>query len=819
MMRQPARRGKLLDSQRMKTLSHCFLIGLTLVSTESAAISAVQVRSKASDASPVGAAPAPEGLAAIAPAVEEAIEAEKAPGAVVLVGHQGQVVYFRAFGYRALVPQKLPMTETTVFDLASLTKVVATTTAVMQLVEQGKIRLEQPVADYWPEFKANGKGEITVRELMTHYSGFGPDLDLKPQWSGYDTAMKMIIAESPVVLPGTRFIYSDINYETLGELVRRVSGEPLDIYCSRHIFGPLGMRDTMFKPPASLRDRIAPTQYHEAATGKILWGEVHDPTARNMGGVAGHAGLFSTAADLSVFAQMLLNGGTWQGARILSPESVDKMTTAETPFGKMAVRGLGWDIDSPYSSNRGDLFPVGSFGHTGFTGTSMWIDPFSQTYVILLSNAVHPAGEGNVIALRAQVSNIVASAYARVPPAEDVAKRLSSTGYYELMYSYREEPTRNGKVQTGVDVLEAEQFRMLAGRRVGLITNHSGCDAAGRRTIDLLHRAQGVKLKAIFSPEHGLSGNADERVPSTTDPDTDLPVYSLYGETERPTDRMLEGLDALVFDIQDVGVRFYTYITTLGYSMEAAARKGLAFYVLDRPNPISGIPVEGPVLDRDLLSFVAYFPLPVRHGMTVGELAQMFNAENHLGAKLQVIKMKDWRRADWYDETGLPWINPSPNLRNLVEVTLYPGVAMVEGANVSVGRGTDTPFEVLGAPWIDAKKLAKYLNGRKIQGVRFLPIDFTPRDNRFAGKVCRGIQINLLDREALDAPEMGVEIAAALYTLFPKDFQLGDTLSLVGSRAVLDAIKRNEDPRRIAYHWEQDALSSFRRTRARYLLY
>jgi len=748
-----------------------------------------------------------------------AIREGKAPGAVVLVGHQGQVVYLKAFGCRALVPHKLPMTESTLFDLASLTKVVATTTAAMQLVEQGKIRLEQPVADYWPEFKANGKEQITVRELMTHYSGLRPDLDLKPAWSGYDTAMKMIVAESPIVPPGTRFIYSDINYEALGELVRRVSGEPLDVYCARHIFGPLGMRDTLFRPPASLRDRIAPTQYQNGTKDKMLWGEVHDPTAYNMGGVAGHAGVFSTASDLSVFIQMLLNGGTWQGARILSPPSVDKMTTAETPFGKMAVRGLGWDIDSPYSSNRGDLFPIGSFGHTGFTGTSIWIDPFSQTYVILLSNSVHPAGQGNVIPLRAQVANIVAAVYARVPAAEEVAKRLSSTGYYELMYSYREEPMRNGKVQAGVDVLEGEQFARLAGLRLGLITNHSGCDAAGRRTIDLLYRARGVKLKAIFSPEHGLWGKADERVSSTTDPDTGLPVYSLYGETERPTDRMLEGLDAVVFDIQDVGARFYTYITTLGYSMEAAARKGLAFYVLDRPNPISGIPVEGPMVDRDLLSFVAYFPLPVRHGMTVGELAQMFNAENHLGVKLQVIKMKDWRRSDWYDETGLPWINPSPNLRNMAEVTLYPGVALVEGANVSVGRGTDTPFEVLGAPWMEGKKLAEYLSERKIQGVRFLPADFTPRDDRFAGKVCRGVQINLLDRQALDAPEMGVEIAAALYKLFPKDFQLDDTLALVGSRAVLDGIKGNQDPRRIAYHWEQDALSAFRKTRAKYLLY
>jgi uncharacterized protein YbbC (DUF1343 family)/CubicO group peptidase (beta-lactamase class C family) len=803
----------------MKPLSHFLLFVLMLFSIESISGAATEVRKKPNGAKPVGVPKSSSRLAAIAAAVEQAIRAGKTPGAVVLVGHQGQIVYRRAFGYRARVPHKLPMTTATIFDLASLTKIVATTTAVMQLVEQGKIRLEEPVADYWPEFRVNGKEDITVRELMTHYSGLRPDLDLKPEWSGYETAMKMIVAESPIAPPGTRFIYSDINYATLGELVRRVSGETLDVYCARHIFRLLGMRDTMFKPPASLRRRIAPTQYQNGSKGKMLWGEVHDPTAYNMGGVAGHAGLFSTAADLSVFAQMLLNGGTWRAARILSPQSVDKITTPQTPFGKMAVRGLGWDIDSPFSSNRGDLFPIGSFGHTGFTGTSVWMDPFSQTYVILLTNSVHPVGEGNVVALRAEVSNVVAAAYARAPSAEEVAKRLSSTGYNELISSYRVTATGNGKVQTGIDVLEAEQFAPLAGLRVGLITNHSGRDAAGRRTIDLLYRDSRVKLKAVFSPEHGPYGKDDERVSSTVDPETRLPVYSLYGETERPTNQMLEGLDALVFDIQDAGVRFYTYITTLGYCLEAAARKGLAFYVLDRPNPIGGILVEGPMLDRELLSFVGYFPLPVRHGMTVGELAQMFNTENHLGLKLQVIKMKDWRRADWYDETGLPWINPSPNLRNLIEATLYPGVAMVEGANLSVGRGTDTPFELLGAPWIDGRKLAESLNERKMQGVRFLSVDFTPRDNRFAGDVCHGVQINLLDREALDAPEMGVEIAAALYKLFPNDFRIDETLPLIGSRVVLDGIKRNHDPRRIAYHWEQDALSAFRTMRGKYLLY
>jgi uncharacterized protein YbbC (DUF1343 family)/CubicO group peptidase (beta-lactamase class C family) len=761
-----------------------------------------------------------EKLAPIAPLVEEAIGAGQCPGAVVLIGHQGKVIYREAFGQRALVPEKLPMTLDTVFDMASLTKVIATATAVMQLEEQGRILLSAPLADYWPEFKANGKEQITVRELMTHYSGLRPDLDLKPEWSGYETALKMVVDERPIVPPGTRFIYSDINYVILGELVHRISGQSLDLYCDEHIFKPLGMKDTGFKPPASLRDRIAPTQYQEETKGKMLWGEVHDPTAYNMGGVAGHAGLFSTADDVAVFAQMLLNGGSYNGVRILSPLSVEKMTTPQTPPNKMGVRGLGWDLDSPFASNRGELFGVGSYGHTGFTGTSLWIDPVSQTYILLLSNRVHPDGKGDVGPLRAQLATLVAAALGPVSAEQVLASRRSLTGYFELMKSYRVQGARNGKVVTGIDVLEAENFAPLEGRRVGLITNHTGLDAGGRRTLDLLHRAPGVKLVAIFSPEHGLFGAADEgaRVASTKEPVTGLPVYSLYGKVERPTDQMLEGLDALVFDIQDAGVRFYTYITTLGYALEAAAKKGADFYVLDRPNPINGLAVEGPILERDLRSFVGYFPLPVRHGMTVGELAEMFNQENHLGARLHVVKMRGWQRTDWYDETGLLWVNPSPNLRNLTEAALYPGVAMIEGANASVGRGTDTPFELLGAPWMDAKKLAAYLNAREIQGVRFLPVDFKPRSDRFEGKVCHGVQIVLLDRQALDAPELGVELAAALWKLFPNDFQIDQTLALVGARWVLRAIQAGEDPRRISYQW-QDELEQFRKLREKYLLY
>jgi uncharacterized protein YbbC (DUF1343 family)/CubicO group peptidase (beta-lactamase class C family) len=712
------------------------------------------------------------------------------------------------------------MTPDTIFDLASLTKVIATTTAVMQLVERGMISLEDPVADYWPEFKAHGKEDITVRELLTHYSGLRPDLDLKPEWSGYETALPMIVEETPVAVPGTRFIYSDINFETLGEIVRRVSGQPLEVFCAQNIFQPLGMKDTFFSPPPAVHDRIAPTQYQLGETGKMLWGEVHDLTAYNMGGVAGHAGLFSTADDLAIFAQMLLNGGTYAGARVLSPLSVEKMTTPQAPPDAMILRGLGWDIDSPYASNRGELYPLGSYGHTGWTGTSIWIDPVSRTYVILLTNRVHPDGKGDVVGLRTRVASVVAAALGPASTEQILASRRSLTGYFELMKSHRIRGVRNGKVQTGIDVLVAENFAPLAGMRVGLITNHTGRDAQGRRTIDLLYRAPGVKLRAIFGPEHGFTGTADEGAPvaSGQDPATHLPVYSLYGKTTRPTDKMLAGLDALVFDIQDAGVRFYTYVTTLGYAMEAAAKKGVAVYVLDRPNPINGFSIEGPVLDKDLTSFVAYFPMPVRHGMTVGELAEMFNCENHLGVKLHVIKMRGWERTDWYDETGLPWVKPSPNLRTLTEATLYPGVAMVEGANVSVGRGTDTPFELLGAPWIESRKLAAHLNERKIQGVRFLPVEFTPRSGPFKGQVCHGISLVLLDRQALNSPELGVELVAALYRLFPQDFQIDKTLALVGARGVLAALKKGHDPGSIVRR-SYEAREPFRRMREKYLLY
>ncbi len=726
--------------------------------------------------------------------VDLAIIEGKIPGAVIVVGNQDKVLYKKAFGFRSLKPEILPMTDDTIFDIASITKVVATTTAIMQLVEKGKINIDDPVYRYWPEFKAHGKKGITVRHLLTHYSGLRANLRMKPYWSGYKDAMDKIICEKPKFAPGKHFIYSDINFQILGELVRRVSGKSLNQYSDENIFGPLGMKDTGFNPDYKLKGRIAPTEYLNG-NDSFLWGVVHDPAAQRMGGVAGHAGVFSTALDLSVFAKMILNNGIHNDVKILSAESINQMTTPQSPDEKKILRGLGWDIDSPFSCNRGEIFPIGSFGHTGYTGTSMWIDPFSKTYVIVLTNRVHPDGKGDAKGLYKEIATAVAWIMSGKNAAEE-----------------------NKNVRAGIDVLSGEDFLPLSGLRVGLITNYSGLNSKGERTINILSKAPDVKLIALFSPEHGISGSLNGKIASTVEPVTGLPVHSLYGDTQNPTDVMLDGIDALVFDIQDAGARFYTYITTMAYAMEAAAKKGIPFYVLDRPNPITASVVQGPVMDSDLKSFTGYFPLPIRHGMTAGELARMFNEENKIGADLHVITMQGYERAKWYDETGLRWVRLSPNLRSLTEAVLYPGVALVEGSNVSVGRGTDTPFEIFGAPWITSKKLAAYLNRRNIKGVKFVGASFVPKDDSFKRKKCHGVKVVLLDRNILDVARLGIEIVSALYRLYPEDFQIDKTLWLIGSRDVLQAIKKGKDPKLISLGW-QDRLEEFLRLRSKYLLY
>jgi uncharacterized protein YbbC (DUF1343 family) len=746
-------------------------------------VSVIGLLTSAATYLPAFAGEAADEFAQIAPTVRAEIDAGHIPGAVVLVGEHNRIIYREAFGARMGQPDQVPMSVDTIFDLASLTKVIATTTAVMQLVDAGRLKLEQPVAKYWPAFAAHGKAGITVEQLLTHSSGLRADLDQRETWSGSLAARLRVEAEHPLYPPGSHFLYSDINFIALGELVERVTGQSLESYTERHIFGALGMKDTGFRPARPSRARIAPTDVED---GVLRWGEVQDPTAKRMGGVAGHAGLFGTADDLARFSQMLLNGGTLNGIRTLSAKAVERMTAPHRLPGNV-LRGLGWDIRSPYGGGEDTAFGAGSYGHTGYSGTSLWIDPKRGTYLIILASRLYPDGKGDVKPLRRQLAQLVVAA----SPAQ---------------------------VLTGIDVLERENFAPLQGKRIALLTNQTGRDAAARRTIDVLAHALGVHLAALFSPEHGLGADREGRIASSTEGVTGLPVHSLYGKELHPSPGLLSGFDALVIDLQDVGVRFYTYATTMAYAMEAAAQAGIPVFVLDRPDPITASVVDGPVLETQRRSFTGYFPMPVQHGMTFGELAALFNTEAGIGAQLSVIAMKSYRRSMWFDETGLSWIAPSPNLRSLEEAVLYPGVALIEGANVSVGRGTGTPFELVGAPWIDGNALARTLSKRHISGAHIERVDFTPADDRYAGTLCHGVRISVTDRNVFHAPELGIELAAALTRLYPAQFRLQDTIGLIGSRETLEAIAQGLDPRDIAARWQAE-VKSFKLMRAKYLLY
>lgn len=803
----------------MKLLRKPVLLALCLF----VLLNSLEAQTRRKGKKPAKAAPAATEEANFGPVdalIQQEVGAQGITGAVLLVGHDGKIVHQKAFGLRATSPHAERMTLDTIFDLASLTKVVATTPSVMRLIQFGQIRLNDPVSRYIPEFGANGKQYITVRELMTHYSGLPGDIELNVPWEGEQEGFRRANEEKPVIAPGAEFLYSDINFIVLGELIQRVAGMGVDKYADAHIFQPLGMTHTRFLPPPEWRDKIAETLAID--NRRILRGFVHDPTAERMGGVAGHAGVFSTAGDLALYAQALMDGD-----KILTPDLIEKMTTPQQPPNSTNLRGLGWDLDSWLATNRGDLLPIGSFGHTGFTGTSIWIDPYTRTYIILLTNTVRPRQPSPpTVSLRARVADAVASVLNLKVTAGSQDKLLSITGYNETMTAARRLDARNGHVLTGIDVLEQGNFAQLKQDKqqmtIGLLTNQTGLDAQSRRTIDVLAKAPGIKLSIILSPEHGIFGNVDStNTPNSVDSATGIPIYSLYGVGEakrHPPVEILKTLDAVVMDIQDAGARFYTYAATLGYLLEAAAQSNTEVIVLDRPDPITGSFVQGPMSEPEQGNFNNYQPVPLRHGMTLGEMAQMFNVERKIGARLRVIPMQGWVRGDWFDSTGITWVNPSPNLRSVNENILYPGVALIERTNISVGRGTDTPFEIIGAPWIDPKTLANFLNARMIPGVRFIPVTFTPSVDPYANQRCGGVNMIVTERNVLDSPELGIELASALHTLYPNDWKIAKLNELLSNHAVLDALSAGDDPRHIAEEW-RDELERFMQVRGKYLLY
>jgi SSS family transporter len=859
--------------------------------------------------------------------LNDAVAAHRPPGAVVLIGHGGQVVFAQAYGDRKLAGEPgldgepsaaEPMTEDTIFDMASLSKCLSTATAVMQLYERGKLQFDDPVEKYLPGFNAEHdpeRAKVTVRMLLTHTSGEAPDVNLKDAWGlaapGFMEGVHRALTTPLMSGPGEVFRYSDINFVLLGYMVQVLSGEPLDVYAQEHIYKPLGMTETRYLPLAkacgphrvvgaaiawapapkgrvlfacpkgdwstSLLARIAPEAHDDEAKAdpgtnpdydRLLWGTVHDPTTRRMGGVAGHAGVFSTAHDVSLFAQALLDRLAGRPSQFpLKQSTLELMVAPEQP-GHAAeqiaaanaaerasiasgekpaaqglaphypavrdqdLRGFGWDIDTAFSKPRGVVFPIGSFGHTGFTGTSLWMDPGSDTYVILLANAIHPRGNPPISNLRGEVASAA---------AEALGLYGSTTAAGEAQ--------RSSATMTGIDVLEEEHFAPLVGGSgqadhplaLGVLTNQTGLDRAGRRTVDILATdlpkvVPGAKLVAIFSPEHGIFGNRDStHMEAEVDPVTGLHVTSLYGPTEadkRPSHEALKDLDAVVIDLQDAGVRFFTYDTVTGYFLEAAAKEKTAFHhnlkvvVLDRPDLIGGEQVQGPMSDEDLTTGVAayidYMPLPVRTGMTIGELARYVVGVKHLDVDLTVVPMEHWSRGQYFDETGLPWTNPSPNLRTMTAAVLYPGLGFLDYSAVSVGRGTDTPFELVGAAWMHGAEVAEALNARHIPGVNFAATTTSVAENAnhypFHGQTIDAVRIAVTDRHALNSPEMGVEILSVLHRMYPAQFQVEKTLRLVGSRSTLDAIERGDDPRAIAEGWNSK-LAEYVEARKAFLLY
>jgi uncharacterized protein YbbC (DUF1343 family) len=493
---------------------------------------------------------------------------------------------------------------------------------------------------------------------------------------------------------------------------------------------------------------------------------------------------------------MMLGRGEYQGVRILEPATVDLMTFPNIVPGG-GRRGLGWDIQTGFSSNRGDAMSRRAFGHGGFTGTVLWIDPELDLTFIFLSNRVHPNGKGAVNPLAGSIANVFATAIREAANHDGVPPQ----------------------VLTGIDVLQRDEFSHLAGKKIGLITNQTGVNRDWKDTISILHDAKNVELKAIFSPEHGIRGALDQsQIADSRDEQTGLPIYSLYGESRAPSDESLQGLDALVFDIQDIGARFYTYPSTMAAAMQAAAKHKLTFVVLDRPNPINGADIEGPLLDDGSQSFVGFHTLPVRHGMTIGELARMFQIETKLDVDLRIVRMKGWNRSEEFDQTGLPWVNPSPNMRSLTEAILYPGMGLLELTNVSVGRGTDRPFEIFGAPWIDGQKLAEELRTAKLEGVSFIPIRFTPTSSKFASQECGGIDLMVTNRETIQPVRLGLTIAAALRKLYPKEWETKSFNRLLSNQTTFDAILNGKSANDIAEELPAP-LEEFRERREKFLLY
>lgn len=722
-------------------------------------------------------------------ALVEALETSHAPGAAAYVGDRAGTYFEETRGWRQVEPAKLPAEPDTPYDLASLTKVVATATAVLMLRDEGVLDLDDRVHRHVP---IPAFHSITLRHLLTHTSGLVAG---KPYYKDASSVDEMLARYAALELehePGAHWRYSDAGFMLLGRVVELAARDSLDAFCRRRIFEPLGMTRTGFKPPAAWAASCAATE-NCAWRGRVLVGAVHDENAYAVGGVSGHAGLFSTAADLARFCRALLDG------KLLKPETVDEMTRR----GQLALQprqGLGWWLDAwpgdPRTGNCIGFLPVrSSFGFSGWTGTSLWMDRETGLFAILLGNTCHPT--------RAARDNhsLRRTFYAAVADA-----------FYPGRFA----------THSGLDRLVDEDFSPLRGQRVGLLTHRAAVDQFGGHILDVLRRAPDVDLRAVFSPEHGLRSDAEAGAKVSGQAGA-VPVVSLYGEQKAPTAEQLADLDCFVVDLQDVGARYYTYAATLKDCLAACAAAQKPVLVLDRPNPVGGDVLEGPIA-TDIGHAVCWGAVPVRHGMTLGEIALYFAQAAFAGTGLQVLvkTLEGWPRTHLFTDCQLPWVPPSPNIPTPETALVYVGTCLFEGTNLNEGRGTDTPFQVIGAPWLDAKKVVKALDAEDCCGLRIEPVDYTPRaipgkaaNPAYRDEECRGIRMTVETPREVRAFRTAVALLRAIREEHPKRFEWKENFDvLAGSDDLRRRIEAGQTAREIVDLYEP-ALQAFAQARPR----
>ena len=771
----------------------------------------------------------------------EIMAGDETSGVVIAIGRKEGLAYLKAFGDRQVEPNRLPMEVDTVFDMASITKCVATATSMAVLYDRGAYALDDPICRYMPAFAQNGKEDVTFRLCLEHMSGINPVWFLNYHAFSVDGIWDHVMAE-PLLKPvGSSYRYICQNFLILGKTVEVLSGKKLGDFAEENIYQPLGMLDSGFRP----KDRVVETSPSEKAAAEDWFfrcetteydknrgwikGVVHDPQAWIIGGHGGNAGLFTTAPDLAVFASMMLGHGTLtkengQKVQIISPETWRLWTAPWKVVG--GVHGLGWEKRrSTGTAARSWNYSPSAFGHTGFTGTTFWIDPDNDLFVIVLGNRLHPKRRANTMNRRADTIGAIAVDALR-DPIDAEARRAEAM---EHVAKITQKTCPKDVTLNGIDVLQCTEFQLLKGKHIGLVTNHTGINREGVPT-GLLMKQAGLDIVALFSPEHGIAGKLDQgNIEDSRDPDTGAPVYSLYGEIRRPTPEMLEGIDTLVFDIQDIGARFYTYISTMGMAMQAAADNGIDFIVLDRVNPIGGEAVAGPLADPGEESFINFDQIPVRHGMTVGEIALMVNDKQKLHLNLTIIPVLNWKRNMYFDQTGLPWINPSPNMRSLTAATLYPGVCLAEGTGYSVGRGTDTPFELMGAAWIDGVALASKMNAlvaedsqatseKPLAGIRFEPITYTPTARPFKDTEVSGVRFVITDRAAFEPVKMGLALMRELIASYPDKISDRGANHLLMNKKILKMIKDGVSLDEAENAWKAD-FDRFMAYRQLFLIY